>query len=324
MKKIPTTVLTGFLGAGKTTLLNNLLQANASEQIAIIVNEFGKINIDSQLIHATDETIVELSNGCICCTVRQDLIGAVGRILESGRKFDRFIIETTGLADPAPIIQSFMLDEVLRKNLKLDALVTVVDAEYVLTQLEHEEAREQIAFADVILLNKSDRAPDSLDAIESHLRSLNPLAAIHRTQRSAIAPQMVLDVGAFDVRNALKIDPALLEDSVHEHDADITSVALSEPVALDGTALNRWLNRLVQEQGQDLLRTKGIVFLQGEPRRFVFHGVHMTLESAPGAAWQPGEQKQSQIVFIGRNLQGDSLRHGFESCFASSMTTLPP
>jgi G3E family GTPase len=162
MKKIPTTVLTGFLGAGKTTLLNNLLQANASEQIAIIVNEFGKINIDSQLIHATDEAIVELSNGCICCTVRQDLIGAVGRILESGRKFDRFIIETTGLADPAPIIQSFMLDEVLRKNLKLDALVTVVDVEYVLTQLEHEEAREQIAFADVILLNAGcDRIPSA-------------------------------------------------------------------------------------------------------------------------------------------------------------------
>ncbi len=318
MKKIPTTVLTGFLGAGKTTLLNHLLQANSREQIAVIVNEFGAINIDSQLVHATDEAIVELSNGCICCTVRQDLIGAVSRILESGRKVDRFIIETTGLADPAPIIQSFMLDEVLRKNLKLDAIVTVADAEYVLTQLEHDEAREQVAFADVILLNKSDRAVAPLDAIEAHLRALNPLAAIHRTQRSAVAPQRVLDVGAFDVRNALKIDAALLEELVHEHDAAITSVALSDPVALDGAALNRWLNRLVQEQGKDLLRTKGIVSLQGEPRRFVFHGVHMTLESAPGAAWRPDEQKQSQIVFIGRNLQGDALRHGFESCFASS------
>ncbi len=277
-----------------------------------------------QPIHATDEVVVELSNGCICCTVRQDLIGAVGRILESGRRVDRFIIETTGLADPAPIIQSFMLDEVLRKNLKLDALVTVVDAEYVQTQFEHEEAREQIAFADVILLNKSDRAADSLAEIESHLRALNPLAAIHRTQRSAVAPHLVLDIGAFDVRNALKIDPALLEDSMHEHDADITSVALSEPVALDGAALSRWLSRLVQEQGQDLLRTKGIVFLEGETRRFVFQGVHMTLESTPGAPWLPGEQKQSQIVFIGRNLQGDALRHGFESCFVSSMTTFPP
>jgi G3E family GTPase len=324
MKKIPATILTGFLGAGKTTLLNNILQANAGEQIAIIVNEFGEINIDSQLIHATDEAIVELSNGCICCTVRQDLIGAVGRIMESGRRIDRFIIETTGLADPAPIIQSFMLDEVLRKNLKLDAIVTVVDAEYVLSQLAQDEAREQVAFADVILLNKSDRAGGSLGVIEAHLQTLNPLAAIHRTERSVIAPQMVLDVGAFDVRNALNIDPALLEDSVHEHDADITSVALCEPAALDGAALNRWLNRLVQAQGKDLLRTKGIVYLEGEPRRFVFHGVHMTLESAPGAAWQPGEQKQSQIVFIGRNLQGGALRHGFESCFASSMTALSP
>ena len=246
---------------------------------------------------------------------------AVGRILESERKFDRFIIETTGLADPAPIIQSFMLDEVLRKNLKLDAIVTVADAEHVLTQLQHEEAREQIAFADVNLLNKADRATTSMDVIEAHLRALNPLAAIHRAQHSAVPPQFILDVGAFDVRNALKIDPALLEDSTHTHDAGITSVALSEPVALDGAALNRWLNRLIQEQGQDLLRTKGIVFLEDEPRCFVFHGVHMTLESAPGAAWQPGEQKQSQIVFIGRNLQGDTLRHGFESCFVSSMTT---
>ena len=202
--------------------------------------------------------------------------------------------------------------------------MTVVDAEYVQTQFEHEEAREQIAFADVILLNKSDRAADSLAEIESHLRALNPLAAIHRTQRSAVAPHLVLDIGAFDVRNALKIDPALLEDSMHEHDADITSVALSEPVALDGAALSRWLSRLVQEQGQDLLRTKGIVFLEGETRRFVFQGVHMTLESTPGAPWLPGEQKQSQIVFIGRNLQGDALRHGFESCFVSSMTTFPP
>jgi G3E family GTPase len=319
MPKIPATVLAGFLGAGKTTLLNNLLKASAAEQVAIIVNEFGKINIDSQLIDATDEAIIELSNGCICCTVRQDLIGAVSRILESGRRVDRFIIETTGLADPAPVIQSFMLDETLRKNLVLDSIVTVVDAEYVLMQLEHDEAREQIAFADVILLNKSDRACESVNVLEAHLKALNPLAVVYQTQYGVIAPELVLDIRSFDVRNALRIDPALLEDVTHEHSADITSVALSEPVALDGAALNRWLNGLVQAQGQDLLRIKGIVHLQGEPRRFVFHGVHMTLDGAPGIAWQPGEQRQSQVVFIGRNLQEDSLRHGFETCFAEAM-----
>ncbi len=311
MGKIPTTILTGFLGAGKTTLLNHLLKERAGEQIAVIINEFGEIGIDGQLVLATEETVIELSNGCICCTVRSDLIGAIARILEARPHTDRVIIETTGLADPAPVIQSFMLDEVLRKNLALDALVTVVDAEYVAIQLEHDEAREQIAFADVIVLNKAERTPEALAGIETRLRGLNPLAPIYTRSVAEISPNLVIDVSAFDVRNALRIDPALLEESTHEHAAGISSIALSDTEALDGAAFNRWLNQLVQERGRDLLRIKGIVHLAGEPRRFVFHGVHMTLDGAPGAAWHPDECRQSQIVFIGRNLDADMLQRGF-------------
>ena len=324
MGKIPTTILTGFLGAGKTTLLNHLLKARAGEQIAVIINEFGEIGIDGQLILATEETVIELSNGCICCTVRSDLIGAVARILAARPHIDRVIIETTGLADPAPVIQSFMLDEGLRKTLALDAVVTVVDAEYMAIQLEHEEAREQIAFADVIVLNKAARAPEALKGIETRLRGLNPLAPIYTRSAADISPNLVIDVGAFDVRKALRIDPALLEDSTHEHAAGISSIAFSESVALDGSALNRWLNQLVQERGRDLLRIKGIVHLADEPRRFVFHGVHMTLDGAPGAAWRPGECRQSQIVFIGRNLDANLLQRGFDSCRSLNLAASSP
>jgi G3E family GTPase len=314
MHKIPTTVITGFLGAGKTTLLNRILTEQHHEKIAVIINEYGAVGIDGQLVIGTDETVVELNNGCICCTVRADLISAVGRVLASGRAIDRFVIETSGLADPAPVIQSFMLDEVLQASLALDAIVTVVNAEYLLDELEHEEAREQIAFADVLLLNKKDRARPDLPTIEQKLRQLNPLAWIHVTEQCAVDIDQVLSVGAFDLRNALRIDPQLLQENAHEHDADITSVAIREAGEVDGTALNAWLNRLVQARGSDLLRFKGIARLADEPRRFVFHGVHMTFDGAPGRPWRHGESQMNELVFIGRHLEAEELQRGFKSC----------
>jgi G3E family GTPase len=318
MKFLPATIITGFLGAGKTTLLNRILTERHVERIAVIVNEFGEVGIDGQLVVDAKESVVELNNGCICCTVREDLIEAVGRIMASGRPIDRFVIETTGLADPAPIIQSFMLDEVIRATLKLDAIVTVVDAEHVTDELEYEEAREQIAFADILLVNKADRVPAMVPVIQRELRLLNPFARIHVTERCAIPLDDVLGINAFDLKNVLSVDPNILADTTHEHDADITSAAIRMAGAVDGNALNAWLNRLVQEKGKDLLRYKGIVRLTDEPRRFVFHGVHMTYEGAPGKPWRRDELPINEIVFIGRHLDGAALARDFEACLVET------
>jgi G3E family GTPase len=318
MKLIPATIITGFLGAGKTTLLNRILSERQVERIAVIVNEFGEVGIDGQLVVDAKESVVELNNGCICCTVREDLIEAVGRIITSGRPIDHFVIETTGLADPAPIIQSFMLDEVIRANLRLDAIVTVVDAEHVTDELEYEEAREQITFADVLLLNKADRVPAMVPVIQRELRLLNPFARIHVTERCAIPLDNVIGVNAFDLKNVLSIDPTILDDTAHEHNADITSAAIRMAGAVDGNALNAWLNQLVQEKGKDILRYKGIIRLINEPRRFVFHGVHMTYEGAPGKPWRRDELPINEIVVIGRNLDGAALTRDFEACLVET------
>jgi G3E family GTPase len=316
MQTIPTTVLTGFLGAGKTTLLNHILSGNEGRQIAVIVNEFGEAGIDGQLVISADEDILELNNGCICCTVRGDLSRAVASILQRGRKIDHIVIETTGLADPAPVIQSFILDETLRGHTALDAIVTVVDARHVRDQLDNEQAREQVAFADVILINKIDLVEKGeLEQLRVLVRSLNPLARIHATRDCGIDLKEVLGVGAFDLRNALKLDPELLADSTHEHDADIACVSIRERGAVDATLFTRWLNALVQSQGKNLLRTKGIIDLEGEPRRFVFHGVHMTLDGRPGKPWGAGE-RLNELVFIGRHLDEAALRAGFAECRA--------
>lgn len=313
-RKIPATVLTGYLGAGKTTLLNRILTAEHGKRVAAIVNEFGEIGIDNQLVVSTDEEILEMNNGCICCTVRSDLIRIVGDLVGK-QEFDYLLIETTGLADPAPIIQSFFVDEVLGQ-LELDAIVTVVDVRHVQAHWDSHEVREQIAFADVILLNKIDLVCEEiLGKLEKRIRSMNAVAKIHRTLNSDIGLDAVLGVGAFDLKNALAIDPLFLEEDGHEHDTSISSVAISEPGVVNGEKLNRWLYQLVQARGPDIFRMKGILDVDAENRRFVFQGVHMTLDGRPGRPWKIDEKRQNQIVFIGRNLDEAMLREGFQSCF---------
>ncbi|WP_163268706.1 CobW family GTP-binding protein [Chelativorans alearense] len=312
--KLNATILTGFLGAGKTTLLNRLLSERHGERIAVIVNEYGEVGIDGKLVVETVDNVVELNNGCICCTVRDDLIGALRGLLASDRLFARIVIETSGLADPAPVIQSFMLDEVLSQRVQLDAIVTVVDARYVEQQLTQDEAVEQISFADLILLNKTDLVVDAdLLRTESRVQQLNPLARIIKTQSCAIPIDEVLDLGAFDLKNILSIDPSILEDHEHEHDQSIACVAIRETQPLDPAAFNPWLNRLIQARGADILRMKGIVNFAGEARRYVFHGVHMTLEGRPGKPWMR-DPRLTEIVFIGRDLDEAELRRGLGAC----------
>lgn len=317
--KIPVTVLTGYLGAGKTSLLNRLLSEDHQLRVAVIVNEFGELGIDNQLVVGADEEIFEMNNGCICCTVRGDLIRIIGMLIERRDEFDQIVIETTGLADPGPVIQSFFVDDMVAASTALDAVVTVVDSRHITEHWDSSEALEQLAFADVVLLNKTDLvSAQEIASLENRVRALNALARIHQTLHCDIPLDAVLGIGAFDLKNALAIEPDFLEEDAHEHDASVSSVAIEAQGSIDSTRFNKWLNDLVQAQGTNIFRLKGILDMDEEARRFVVQGVHMTLDGRPGKPWKPGEQRGSQMVFIGRDLDESTLRDGFRACLASA------
>jgi G3E family GTPase len=317
--QIPVTVLTGYLGAGKTTLLNRVLTEAHGKKYAVIVNEFGEIGIDNELVVNADEEVFEMNNGCICCTVRGDLIRIIGNLLKRKERFDAILIETTGLADPAPVAQTFFVDEDVRRRAKLDSIVTVVDAKHLAARLDDShEAAEQIAFADTILLNKTDLVDAAeLAQVEARIRAINPTALIHRTERCSLAIDRILDRRAFDLDRILAVEPAFLSEDDHQHDDAVTSVALRETRPIDPIKFDEWIRALLRTRGQDILRSKGILDIKGSPSRFVFQAVHMLCEGATGRRWAPGEARESKLVFIGRNLDFAGLRTAFASCVAA-------
>ncbi len=315
--RTPVTVLTGYLGAGKTTLLNRILSEPHGRRYAVVVNEFGEIGIDNHLVVNADEEVFEMNNGCICCTVRGDLIRIIGGLMKR-KDFDGIIVETTGLADPAPVAQTFFVDDEVRERAALDGIVTVVDAKHILRRLEDShEAEEQAAFADLILLNKTDLVDEAtLAVVEARIRAMNPFAVIRRTERCSVDPSDVLGRGAFDLARILEMEPTFLEEDAHEHDAAVTSVSLVSEASLDPERVQTWLRRLTATQGADILRFKGILAFRGSDRREVIQGVHMLIDGDALTPWKPGEPRTSRFVLIGRNLDRASLEAGFAACAA--------
>ena len=325
MSAIPVTILTGFLGSGKTTLLNRILKEHHGHRIAVIENEFGEAGIDNELlVQDSDEQIVEMNNGCICCTVRGDLVRILGELhakRQAGQlQFDRVIIETTGLADPAPVAQTFFVDDDISQQYLLDAIVTMVDAKHAPQQLdEHHEAQEQVGFADRILITKTDVVqPDEVAQLRQRLVRMNPRAKIGEARHGVAAIEDLLDIRGFNLHAILEIEPDFLTDVDHEHDDDVSSFVFREDKPLDLDRVEDFLGGIVQVYGTRLMRYKGVLNIKGMKQRVVLQGVHMLMGSEEGSPWKPGEKRESKMVFIGRDMPRDVLLDGLAHCVSGN------
>ena len=319
---VPVTILTGFLGSGKTTLLNRILKEDHGRRIAVIENEFGEIGVDSEIIESGEEQIVEMNNGCVCCTVRGDLIRILGTLKEKrdtgALKFDRVVIETTGMADPGPVAQTFFTDEEIGNYYLLDSIITLVDAKHAPKQLdEFHEAQEQVGFADRILLSKTDVADEKeTEVLIQRIRKMNPRAPIKKVHFGNAPIDEVLDIRGFNLNAILALEPDFLTDSHHEHHDEVESFVFRSKKPFDGAKLEAFLSGMIQMHGPDLLRYKGVLWMKGNPRRVVFQGVHMMMGGDMGKPWAKNEAKQSILVFIGKKLPKDIFIAGLEECLA--------
>ncbi len=322
-RQVPVTILTGFLGSGKTTLLNRILKERHGHRIAVIENEFGEEGVDNELLlQDRDEQIVEMNNGCICCTVRGDLVRILGDLRrrrdEGALAFERVVIETTGMADPGPVAQTFFVDDEVADHYLLDAVITVVDAHHGERQLdEHSEAQEQVGFADRILLSKVDLVDEATrERLTARLRRMNPRAPVRPVHFGDAPIDEILDIRGFNLNAVLEVDPAFLESDDHEHDDAVSSFVFRSSKAFDPVKLEDFLSGVIQVYGPDLLRYKGVLFMKGSDRQTVFQGVHMMMGADAGRRWQPGEKRGSRMVFIGRNLPQETIVKGLEQCLA--------
>jgi len=321
---IPVTILTGFLGSGKTTLLNRILKEDHGQKIAVIENEFGEVGVDNDILETGDEQIIEMNNGCICCTVRGDLIRILGTLKEkrnSGAlKFDRVIIETTGMADPGPVAQTFFTDEDIGNNYLLDSILTIVDAKHAKETLdEYHEAQEQVGFADRILMSKTDLVTeDEVKTLSDRIRKMNPRAPIKHVHFGNAPIAEVLEIRGFNLNAILELEPDFLVDSHHEHHDEVESFVYRSDKAFDGAKLEQFLGGMIQVYGPDLLRYKGVLWMKGNANRVVFQGVHMMMGGDVGKPWGKGEKKQSLMVFIGKKLPKDLFIAGLDQCLAGA------